>query len=119
MSRLKFFLYTILNWFVFICSIIIFDNTLSELIIGSLIICLFCQLYLAAARLTDVGLSKWWMISFIIPIINIYTNFIISFAPTGYEIKDHENFQNRDKWYWLGLICTIILVPINLLLSLN
>lgn len=64
-------------------------------------------------RLNNIGMSGWWVFSLIVPILNIYTSFILTFAPTGFKRASHENFNKPDIWYYIGFtIMSIIMLLI-------
>lgn len=100
MTRMYYFFATILVGIMFTLTLINNTNAQSIQILG-LFIVLF-QLFVVGYRMLDVGMSRWWLIGIFIPIVCFYPSFICGFAPTGYKIKNHENYGKTDGWYTFG-----------------
>lgn len=61
-------------------------------------------------RLKDIGMSRWWTLSIFVPILNIYTAFMLYFAPTGYNDPNSDNHKKSDSWFNFGLTLAFVLI---------
>lgn len=112
MTRLKFFLTSLLSTLALIGVLALFSKH-TEVVISLCVLYIFAQMYIISARFADIGLSGWWFLGLFIPIIGVYPRFMISFAPSGYGKSEHENFLKRDFVYYIGMIFAFILICIE------
>ena len=68
------------------------------------------QMFLMSGRLEDIGMTKWWLLTYIIPVINSYVCFMALFAPTGYKKLSHVNYGKIDSCFVSGLIIVSVII---------
>jgi hypothetical protein len=71
------------------------------------------------ARCTNVGLPKWWCAALLIPALNVYPLFMLSFAPTDYHKKDSPKYKKRDGWFEFGFVLYTVIAVCAALVVLN
>lgn len=110
MTRAKYMLFSIaLNIFLLLTN--------NNPIVALLFIPVF--LYLASERFVDIGMTRWWLLGVLIPGINLYPLFNLTFASSGYKIQDHVNFNKVDGWHAVGFIIWASTILLMLAMFIN
>lgn len=100
-GRLSYFIFSlILN-----VLAIVLDKSEADVL---LIILLVLAIYVMSCRFKDVGLTRWWFLGLCVPLLNVYPSYFLIFAPSGYMIKDHPNFEKSDGIMTLGVVLTLL-----------
>lgn len=108
MTRIQYFLFSLaLNIFLVLTG--------NNPVIALLLLPVF--FYLASERFGDIGMTKWWLVGIVVPVVNLYPLFNLTFASTGYKIQDHANYNKVDGWHMLGFGLWISMVLIVLVVA--
>jgi len=80
----------------------------------------FASFILLLSRLANTGMSRWWFLGFLIPIVNLWVGFRVFAAPPGYVF--HRKMDAAGIFlgilYWLFVILPVLAVVVALVIVL-
>ncbi len=89
-----------------------------EIGVGVALLALPVHIYIAYQRLKNLGYSGWWLLVFIVPILNLLVALRCLAAPEGYA--DHKTLDSTGKiimWIFIGFIALIVAAVVVLTMS--
>lgn len=90
------------NWWILNLFLMIIAGVSANVIF--IVLLSIIQLWAMSNRMLDIGMTRWWLLGTLVPVVNIYPGFMCAFAPSGYKKEGHENFKNVDGGYQIGLV---------------